>query len=63
MNPAQEKIWKYLVEHKTPVTRTKLAKYFIMSESKVGSILGGFVKQGIADMSKKGNTKYYRVKE
>ena len=58
-----EKIWKYLLTHKTPVTQDKIAKYFLISKSHASRALNYFVEQGIAEMSKIGSTKFYRIKE
>ena len=63
MNATEEQIWKYLVEHKTPVLIKTLAKRYILSESRISSILKKFHDQGIADVIKIGNIKYYKVKE
>jgi Fe2+ or Zn2+ uptake regulation protein len=63
MTPAEEKIWEYLLTHKTPVSAAKLSKYFIISQSKTSSTLKKFAEQGIADVVAIGKTKYYKVKE
>ena len=63
IDPRDEKIWKYLTEHKTPVTQDKISKYFLISKSHAGRALNYFVEQGIAEMIKMGSTKFYRVKE
>jgi len=63
MNSAQERVWKYLLEHKTPVSAERLAKYFIRSKSSMSSILKKFADDGIVDVIKIGTTHYYRIKE
>jgi uncharacterized membrane protein len=63
IDPKDEKIWKYLKEHKTPVTQEKISKYFLMSKSHASRALNYFVEQGIVDLIKIGTTKFYRVKE
>ena len=63
IDPRDEKIWKYLTEHKTPVTQDKISKYFLISKSHAGRALNYFVEQGIAEMIKMGSTKFYKVKE
>lgn len=63
IDPKDEKIWKYLVEHKTPVTQEKMAKYFLISKSHAGRALNFFVEKGLAEIVKIGTTKFYRVKE
>jgi predicted transcriptional regulator len=63
IDPRDEKIWKYLVEHKTPVTHEKMAKYFLISKSHATRALNFFVESGLAEIIKVGTTKFYRVKE
>ena len=63
MTHTEEKIWNYLVTHKTPVSAAKLSKYFIISQSKAASTLKKFADQGIADVTTIGKVKYYKVKE
>jgi predicted transcriptional regulator len=63
IDPRDEKIWKYLLEHKTPVTQEKITKYFLISKSHAGRALNYFVEQGIAEIIKIGTKKYYKVKE
>jgi predicted transcriptional regulator len=63
IQPQDEKIWRYLLEHKTPVTQEKMAKYFMISKSHAGRALNYFVDQGIAEVIKIGTKKYYKVKE
>jgi sugar-specific transcriptional regulator TrmB len=63
IHPNDERIWNYLVTHKTPVSAAKIAKYFIISQSKASKVLKSFADQGIADVIAIGKTKYYRVKE
>lgn len=58
-----EKIWRYLVDHKTPVTQDKIAKYFLISKSHASRSLNYFVEQGIAEVIKIGKMKFYRLKE
>lgn len=63
IDPRDERIWKYLVEHKTPVTQEKMAKYFLISKSHASRALNFFVDKGLAEIVKVGRTKFYRVKE
>ena len=63
IDPKDEKIWKYLLEHKTPVTQEKIEKYFLISKSHAGRALNYFVGQGLAEIVKIGRIKFYRVKE
>lgn len=57
-----EKIWKYLITHKTPVTQEKMMKYFLISKSHAARSLNYFVEQGIAEVFKIGKVKFYKVK-
>ena len=63
MTSTEQKIWDYMLTHKTPVSAAKLAKYFIISQSKTSSTLKKFAEQGIADVVAIGKVKYYKVKE
>ena len=63
MSPFEESVWKYLVEHKTPVSASKLSKYFIVSQSKASTALRWLAQQGLADIIQMGNTKYYKLKD
>lgn len=63
MNEFDEKVWGYLVSHKTPLRPATLSKLWIVSESKVRAALNKFEKAGIADVVRLGSTKYYKVKE
>jgi len=63
MNDREERVWNYLLTHKTPVSADRLAKYFIISKSHAGSTLRKFVDAGIVDVIKIGTNKYYIVKE
>jgi Mn-dependent DtxR family transcriptional regulator len=47
MRTVEEKIFDYMQEHKKPVTSTKMAKYFIASESSVKQALANMVKKGM----------------
>lgn len=63
MNDFDEKVWGYLITHKTPVRPGTLAKLWIVSESRVRGVLTRFVKAGIVDVVRLGSVKYYKVKE
>lgn len=63
MTSTEEKIWDYMVAHKTPVSAAKMSKYFIISQSKASTALKKFADQGIADVIAIGKVKYYKVKE
>lgn len=63
IDPKDEKIWEYLLTHKTPVTQDKIAKYFLISKGHASRALNFFAKQNIAEIVKIGRTKFYKVKE
>lgn len=63
MNEFEEKVWKYLVEHKTPVSVKSLAKRFIVSDSRVLTVFRKFVADGIVEIVRMGSAKYYKVKD
>jgi predicted transcriptional regulator len=63
IDPRDEKIWNYLITHKTPVTQEQMMKRFLISKSHAGRALNFFVEQGIAELIKIGTKKFYKVKE
>lgn len=63
MTEFEERLWDYMVKHKTPVTIKKMAKYWICSESRVRKSLDKFVAAGIADLVKDGQLRFYKVKD
>jgi Mn-dependent DtxR family transcriptional regulator len=49
MRTVEQKIFDlHKQEHKKPVTSTKMAKYFIASESSVKQALAKMIKEGVA---------------
>jgi Mn-dependent DtxR family transcriptional regulator len=50
MRTVDQKIFDYMSEHKKPVTTTKMAKYFIASESSVKQALAKMVKDGVVEV-------------
>ena len=62
MRTAEDRILDYMKEHKKPVTITKMAKYFIISESTAKNSLASLVKQGIAEVVPKSKPFLYRLK-
>ena len=62
MRTAENRILDYMREHKKPVTITKMAKYFIVSDSTAKSALASLVKKGIADVVPKSKPFLYRLK-
>ena len=63
ISPKDDPIWNYLVERKTPVTKEKIAKHFLISKSNASRSLIFLEKNGLLDVIKIGNVKYYKVKE
>ena len=60
---SEEKVFKYLVEHKTPVLAETLAKRFIMSSSRIRTILRSLHAKGLADVVQVGSQKFYKLKD
>lgn len=60
LTPTEEKIYKYLQEHVTPVNAATLAKRFIISQSRAASTLKILHERGLADIVQIGKTKFYR---
>jgi Mn-dependent DtxR family transcriptional regulator len=52
----------YISEHKKPVTSSKMAKYFIASESSVKQALANMVKKGVAEVVPNSKPFLYRLK-
>jgi len=63
MTHIEQKIWDYLVTHKTPVSAIALSKRFIISRGHVARILRTFADKGIADVVSVGRAKLYKVKD
>lgn len=62
LTTAEQKIWNYLKEHKTPIPAGTLAKRFILSQSKVSQALSMLERNGMAVSFKVGSTKFYRMR-
>jgi Mn-dependent DtxR family transcriptional regulator len=62
MRTVDEKIFDYMSEHKKPVTISKMAKYFIASESSVKQALANMVKEGVAIVIPKTKPYQFRLK-
>lgn len=60
IDPADVKFWNYLVEHNTPVSVERLAKYFLVSKSHAGRALRVFAEKGFVEVTKNGSNKLYR---
>jgi DNA-binding IclR family transcriptional regulator len=63
LTPSEEKILKYMREHKTPVTIKKMCKHFLMSESSAGRSLINLVHFGYAEVRTEGKLKLYKAKQ
>jgi predicted transcriptional regulator len=63
LTPSEEKILKYMQEHKTAVTIDKMCKYFLMSKSNASRSLINLVHFGHAEVITAGRTKFYRIKQ
>jgi Mn-dependent DtxR family transcriptional regulator len=62
MRTVEQKIFDYMSEHKKPVTTSKMAKYFIVSESSVKQALAKMVKEGVAIVIPKTKPYQFRLK-
>lgn len=63
ITPEYEKIWKYFVGRKTPVTIKQVMKALLVSEAHARRALEYFVFRELADRMKSGNKHSYRIKE
>jgi DNA-binding IscR family transcriptional regulator len=62
MMTVQEKVLKYLQEHKLPVQAAKIAKHYIISESAVNAVFRELMAEEKLVLYKQGNKKFYRLK-
>jgi len=62
IDPKDQKVWKYFTERKTPVTIKQAMKTLLISETHARRALDYFVLKGLAEMSKQGGVRFYRVK-
>ena len=63
IDPKDQKIWEYVVSRKTPVTIKQTMKTLLLSDAHVRRALDYFVLKGLAEMTKQGGTRFYKVKE
>lgn len=61
MENADEKVWRYLVEHTTPVLASTLAKRFMFSQSHVARILRDLERTNKVQVIRVGRQKFYKV--
>ena len=62
MRTVEQKIFDYMSEHKKPVTVSKMAKYFIVSESSAKQALAKMVKEGVVEVVINSKPYQYRLK-
>jgi Mn-dependent DtxR family transcriptional regulator len=62
MRTTEEKILDYIKEYKKPVTITKMAKHFIVSESAVKQALTKMTKNGVVEVVPNSKPYLYRLK-
>lgn len=62
LTPSEEKILKYMREHRTPVTVDKMCKHFLMSKSNASRSLINLAHFGFAEVISAGKTKFYKAK-
>ena len=62
MRTVEQKIFDYMSEHKKPVTISKMAKHFIVSESAVKQALTKMTKNGVVEVVPNSKPYLYRLK-
>lgn len=62
MRTTEEKILDYIKEYRKPVTITKMAKHFIVSESAVKQALTRMTKNGVVEVVPNSKPYLYRLK-
>ena len=62
MRTVEQKIFDYMSEHKKPVTISKMAKHFIISESAVKQALTKMVKDGMVEIVTSSKPYQFRLK-
>ena len=63
IDPKDQKIWEYVVARKTPVTIKQVMKTLLLSEAHARRALDYFVLKSLAEMTKQGGVRFYKVKE
>ena len=63
IDPKDQPVWNYVVSRKTPVTIKQAMKTLLISETHARRALDYFVLKGVAEMTKQGGVRLYRVKE
>jgi Mn-dependent DtxR family transcriptional regulator len=62
MRTVDQKIFDYMSEHRKPVTISKMAKHFIVSESAVKQALTKMVKDGMVEVVTSSKPYQFRLK-
>ena len=63
IDPKDQAVWNYVVSRKTPVTIKQAVKTLLISETHARRALDYFVLRGLAEMTKQGGVRLYKVKE
>jgi len=63
IDPKDQIVWNYIVGRKTSVTIKQAMKTLLISETHARRALDYFVLKGLAEMTKQGGVRLYRVKE
>jgi predicted DNA-binding transcriptional regulator len=63
IDPKDEKVWEYLINHKRPITIKQTMKVLLISETHARRALDYFVLKGLAEMTKQSGVRLYKVKE
>ena len=63
IDPKDQKVWDYLVARRTPVTIKQAMKTLLISEAHARRALEYFVVKDLAEMTKQGGTRFYKVKQ
>jgi len=62
LTPSEARFYEYFVEHRRPVTIEALAKRYIMSTSRVSSILRNLVHWSLIEVEQVGKKKFFKLK-
>lgn len=63
MRKVSDKVWEYLVEHKSPVTKEKIADHYLVSTISVKKALGELTKNQVLEKIRFGNQFFYKIKD
>jgi predicted DNA-binding transcriptional regulator len=63
IDPKDQAVWNYVVNRRRPVTIKQTMKVLLISETHARRALDYFVLKGLAEMTKQGGTRFYKVKE